>query len=246
MTSEKIEIPYMEDYQMWEKYKKTEIRWVFNKLEVALKQGLDAGPAGTAPSREGYYIYRPTYNPYGMGIGAKKFFYSVEMYDKIVEHDVIPPGHFWCEWLEGPHLSIDYRRYKNGMWWVESVWQGEHISEENLTKFSAWKRLKPDSAPNPYLWGHFFPWLKTKNTDINGFNIETRSGKIIEVHLRLGNDLFEEYEVGTTLVPIWEDQEIPKENFVPNKFEDMELVYKSGYLKGKRKGYKIIPPGSKI
>ena len=34
------------------------------------------------------------------------------------------PGYFWCEWLEGEHYSIDYRRGKNwkgGEDWVPGM-----------------------------------------------------------------------------------------------------------------------------
>jgi hypothetical protein len=106
-----------EDFQAWELYKNTEHRWVFNKLEIALRQGLGAGPASTAPDRNGIYIYRPIYNLYGMGIGAKKFEYDKEtMYDSLINNDVVPPGYFWCEWLEGEHLSIDYHQDEKGFW----------------------------------------------------------------------------------------------------------------------------------
>jgi hypothetical protein len=75
-----------EDFQAWNLYRDTEHRWVFNKLEVALRQGLHAGPAATAPDRNGTYIYRPIYNLYGMGIGAKKFKYDKDsMYDSLIK-----------------------------------------------------------------------------------------------------------------------------------------------------------------
>jgi len=240
--AQKIPVPHAEDHQTWDTHKKGELRWIFNKLEVALRQNLHAGPAGTAPEKDGFYVFRPTYNPYGMGVGAEKFFYSKSMYNQIIEYDFVPPGHFWCEWLDGPHLSIDYQKYDNGAWQTESVWEGKHESEDNLAKFSSWKKLDLDVAPSPYLWGNLLPWLKTRQDTINGFNIETRSGKIIEVHLRLGNDLFEQYPVGTTLIPIWENQEEPKENFLPNALEDMDIVYEKQYLKGKRKGFRLVLP----
>ena len=232
---------FKEDHEAWAVFGKTELRWVFNKLEIALRQNLHAGPAGTAPNKTGTYISRPIYNPYGMGVGAKKFFYSEGMYEQVINHDIVPPGHFWCEWLEGPHLSIDYRQKENGLWYTESMWEGSHASEENLTKFSSWEKLDPNIAPTPYLWGNFFPWLKEKQNQITEFNIETRSEKIIEAHLRLGNSVFEDLPIGTTLIPLWEDDLIPEEGFLPNTADDMEIVYEKKYLNGKRKGFKIVP-----
>lgn len=53
---------YEEDYETWEAFMHLEeFRWLFNKLEVALRQGLHAGPSGTAPRYAGTYISRPTY-----------------------------------------------------------------------------------------------------------------------------------------------------------------------------------------
>ena len=49
-----------EDYQAWEAYKHNDnYRWLFNKLEIALRQELRAGPAATAPERSGWYVHRP-------------------------------------------------------------------------------------------------------------------------------------------------------------------------------------------
>lgn len=164
-----IELPYQEDHEMWQKFGTSEYRWAFNKLEVAMRQGLHCGPAGTAPERSGDYIYRPVYNPFGMGIGATKFSYDLEAdAERFTRHEVVPPGYFWCEWLEGPHLSIDYRKWTDGVWRTASVWEGEHRSDDNLTKFSRWTKLDADVAPNPYLWGNLLPWVKEKRSEIVG------------------------------------------------------------------------------
>jgi hypothetical protein len=238
-----IDMPYREDHETWRMYSGTEYRWAFNKLEVALRQGLHAGPAGTAPEYSGRYIHRPTYNPFGMGIGAKKFYYDVENEEEnFVSHMEIPSGHFWCEWLPGPHLSIDYRKWTDGRWRVHSVWEGEHRDEENLVKFSKWKRLPTSVAPNPLLWGNLLPWVKAGSVGVDAFNIETRSEKIIEIHLRLGNDTFDMYPVGTELFPVWEDEEVPTENFIANVEDDMTYVYESGLLSGKRLGFTLKLP----
>jgi hypothetical protein len=102
------------------------------------------------------------------------------------------------------------------MWSTTSVWQGQHATDDNLTKFSSWTRLPEDTVPTPYLWGNLLPWVKESVQGINAFNIETRAGKIIEVHLRLGNDLHDIMPVGTKLIPVWEDEEAPTENFIAN------------------------------
>ena len=82
-----------EDYQAWEAY--PQHRWVFNKLEVALKLGYKAGPACVPlPKTENTLfkaIIRPIYNLYGMGINAKvKTFRPMIDNEIIINHGFIP------------------------------------------------------------------------------------------------------------------------------------------------------------
>ena len=230
-----------EDFDSWNIYKNTEHRWVFNKLEVALRQELHAGPAATAPDYNGVYIYRPIYNLYGMGIGAKKFEYDKgSMYDSLINNDVVPPGYFWCEWLHGEHLSIDYNQDVDGFWHTRSVWRGEHESKENLTRFSSWKRLENNDAP---AWNRLpFEPEFLYDRDVPVFNIEMIGNKIIEIHLRLGNDPFDEYPVGTTIIPVWNDEEAPEGEWKGNLHKDLELYSASGHLSDTRRGYVVKGP----
>jgi len=228
-----------EDFQAWEKYNyNVNYRWLFNKLEVALRQELHAGPAATAPERSGWYVHRPIYNLYGMGIGATKFYYDKDtMYDKMINHDVVPPGHFWCEWIDGEHLSIDYQQWSDGGWRVRSVLMGEHQSNDNLTRFKQWRKSEHEWAPS---------FDGTGLLDVIGFdpyvpycNIEMRGQYIIEVHLRLGNDPFDDLDIGDKIIPIWHDQEIPAGEWRGNLHNDMEQYSASGHLSDVRKGYII-------
>ena len=54
------------DQDAWEAY--PQHRWVFNKLEVALRQGFHAGPACSRVTFEGKkkVVIRPIYNLFGM------------------------------------------------------------------------------------------------------------------------------------------------------------------------------------
>lgn len=232
-----------EDFESWYRYHKTEHRWVFNKLEVALRQDLHAGPAATAPAYSGWYIHRPIYNIYGMGIGAKKFWYDRDNdYDKMINHDIVPPGHFWCQWVSGNHLSIDYNQDTDGFWHTRSVWSGTHESENNLTRFSSWHRIENSLAP---AWDRL-PIEPNFLYDpgVPVFNIEMIGNTIIEIHLRLGNDPFDEYPVGTEILPIWSDQEVPEGEWKGNLHEDLELYGASGYLSDVRKGYIVRRPNA--
>lgn len=246
-----MQMPWEEDSETWEHFKSRErYRWLFNKLEVALNQNLHAGPAGTAPLRSGTYVSRPIYNIYGMGIGATKFEYDAEKdYENFLNHALVPPGHFWCEWLAGPQISIDYEAQGSPkVWGVRSMLVGDHYDENNLTKFKQWTKVSPDNAPHPYLMPLRVPWWGTSSDVwdremITGFNVEMRSGKVVEIHLRFGNDPFDDLPIGTIITPVWEDMEVPDgAEFRGNLHQDMTKYGASGNLSNIRRGYLITRP----
>jgi hypothetical protein len=227
-----------EEFQTWELYPK--YRNLFNKLEIALKQGLDAAPAGVAPSKSGRYISRPTYNLYGMGLGAKQFYYDNEsMQEALLNNDIVPPGHFWCEWLPGRHISIDFHRNPGtGIFYNRSVWSGVHYGEDNLTKFSHW--IREESNVHPYSIALELPW---NDMSVTAINLEMRGDKVIEAHLRLGNDPWDDLPIGTKVIPVWDDMNIPEDaEFRSNLHQDMEYYSASGHLTSIRRGYIIERP----
>ena len=63
-------------------------RWVFDKLQVALSQGLRAGPHGTKPPQFPVFS-KPIMNFRGLGAGSR-ILHSPEDYEN---HHT--PGHFW-------------------------------------------------------------------------------------------------------------------------------------------------------
>ena len=234
-----------EDFQAWEFYKKKGYRWAFNKMEVAMRQGLNAGPAGTAPEYSGTYISRPIYNLYGMGIGAKKFEYNAKtMYTSMINNDIVPPGHFWCQWLPGEHLSIDYER-DGARWKVRSVWSGEHYSDENLVKFQSWERLDNDYVESPYEMAERLPeFAFIQHGQIQKINFEMRGDYIIDFHFRWGNDPFDDLPVGTLITPVWNDEEAPEGEWRSNLHEDLTLYSAAGNLEDIRRGYVIDRRGN--
>ena len=184
-----------EDWQAWDAYPK--YRWVFNKLEVAEKLGYCCGPAGVGIKKAGYYIIRPIYNIYGMGIGAhKKYLDPKTDHEDMLEHKHVPPGYFWCEWLDGKHFSTDYIKVEN-KWEPFSQMIGEHIDEKNLVKFKKWEVVDCD-----YLKLDLPDWVQNIKTN-KYINIESKNNKIIEIHLRSGNDNVWDYKSGTKFYPIW-------------------------------------------
>lgn len=226
-----------EDFQSWRIY--PQYRNLFNKLELALAQGLHAAPAAVNPLHSGYYISRPIYNLYGMGIGAKKFWYEDSMYNELLNNAIVPPGHFWCEWIDGDHLSVDFHRNpKNGIFYTRSIWQGRHYTSDNLTQFATWERL--ENNMHPYDIKLDLPWNDEK---VVAINLELKGKYVIEAHLRLGNDPWDDLEIGTVVRPVWDNTPIDNtKEFRGNLHNDMEYYTASGYLSNVRKGYYIERP----
>lgn len=216
----------IEDYQAWEAY--PDYRWVFNKLELSLRLGYHAGPAGIPVDKTGWYIVRPVYNPYGMGIGAHKKWLSVDDADAMSDHKHIPPGYFWCEWFEGAHYSIDYKHKTK--WVPINATQGFHYNDDNLTKFQSWRIIEPPNIELPK-WVH--------DIDVEELNIEFKADKITEIHLRSGNDIALLGNIGTEFYPIWQGDDykhLEHLEFVPNLDEDEDYTA-DGNLKDIRLGY---------
>ena len=84
--------------------------WVLDKLILSRKLRYKCGPVGLDVPYPGFYIVRPCVNMIGLGLGAQKIWL-----DSDTTH--LPVGHFWCEWFEGRHLSIDYHLVKQ-LWAV--------------------------------------------------------------------------------------------------------------------------------
>lgn len=178
----------MDDYQAYSIY--THHRKWFNKLWLAESLGYDCGPAGTAPTKDGLYIIRPTYNLSGMGAGAHVKEISAG------DLTAVPLGYFWCEYITGTQRSADYKfvHAQNPYWRPISCWQGSN-SQNNLTKFTEWKRS--DYIPK-------VPRLFNELSDIGKINVEFIDDKPIEVHLRTSSD--PDYD---HIIPVWKSNPKP-------------------------------------
>ncbi len=81
-------------------------RWIFNKLDLAQRLNIPAGPCGTRAPR-GELCVRPIMNVRGMGLGG---FFKVAHNEGGLTQD--RPGYFWSPWLDGPHHFIYYVKDK--------------------------------------------------------------------------------------------------------------------------------------
>lgn len=231
-----------EDHEAWSKFSRGPYRWYFNKLEIALRQGLDAGPAATAPGKAGEYIHRPIYNIYGMGLGARKFSYDPYADEEnILNNKIVPEGHFWTQWLNGRHLSIDYRRSvtSSDRWVVSTAVQGFHESDADLTKFAFWKVIDPVEVPQ--LEELALKMEFANEPGVLGFNVELRAETVTEVHFRLGNEHFADCPIGTKILPVWEGHEEPEGQWRDNPPSVIDFS-KSNDLSVVRKGFKLQFP----
>tara|TARA_R110002073_G_scaffold246845_2_gene409623 strand:- start:12733 stop:13455 length:723 start_codon:yes stop_codon:yes gene_type:complete len=224
-----------EDYEAWERYPRH--RWIFNKLELSLKLGYVCGPACVPVKHDGMYIVRPIYNLYGMSVSAKYVFLTQA--DKVLmeAHKFIDPGMFWCEMFDGPHYSIDYRWTDTGRGGVHSHWEpfNTTVGEKEDLKFTKWTKIENKYIRLPEWVDNFY--------DTNVINVEFIGDRIIEIHLRSGNDIVEDDPIGTTMIPIWSDthrteiDDLCEFGYVRHKNFLGDVYDASGYIDNPRIGY---------
>jgi len=171
---------------------------LFNKLWLAENLNYHCGPGGVGPETPGWFVSRPIMNLRGMGIGAEKIWMDKDELCKV------PPGHFWCEWFEGPHCSVSYA-VNGGVVVQTSCYQGFN-SPTDLSTFTSWKKIERDNFEIP-------SFLYNDLVKVPSFNVEFIGDKIIEVHLRDSPD--PQYNF---LIPLWEKNE-----------EVVDILQKNGY-----------------
>ena len=225
------------DTQAWEAY--PQYRWIFNKLELAMRLDYKCGPACVPIKEKGDYIVRPIYNLRGCGIGAKKIKLNPELHSEdMILHKFIPPGYFWCEYLMGNHYSIDYKRV-NHHWIPFSAMIGTHENDNNLVKFEVWEKVEiPDFNLPDFL----------HEIDTEYLNIESKNCNPFEIHLRTGNDQIWNLPIGSKLYPSWnKNDELKRKNlkFSPNLYSDDRYYSADGHLQDVRRGYYVEMPPNK-
>lgn len=164
--------------------------WVLDKLIVARMVGHVAGPVGVSVPSPGWYIVRPAVNALGLGIGAARHWLTDNT-------DTLAPGHFWCEWFDGRHLSIDYQ------WGVQTLAVEGFKPDTTFTRWTEWV-LVDDVVPLPAMLAKIadkYEWI----------NCEYIGGKLIEVHLRNNQDFAGNIK---HFIPVWDgDPTVPPEGY---------------------------------
>ena len=163
--------------------------WVYDKLILSRKLGYACGPVGIDVPVPAWYIVRPCVNIMGLGLGAKKMHLTKYTID-------LDPGHFWCEWFDGRHLSVDYE-YGKQVLCVEGF-----KSEDTFTKWDKWVATDDQII---------FPKVLEQFANKPNINCEFIGNKLIEVHFRPNPD-FEQNIV--EFIPVWKGQSIdPPEGY---------------------------------
>jgi hypothetical protein len=161
-----------EDADAWQWYPAH--RWVYDKLKVALSQGLEAAPHGIPPRRFPVFS-KPIINLKGMGIGSRVL-RSAADYERHYT-----PGHFWMTLLEGRHVSSDIAVVDGRpLWWRHVT--GKPAGEGTFDYWTV--HVEPDAE----IEGRAGAWVRQHLAGYTGMlNLETIGGAIIEVHLRFAD-----------------------------------------------------------
>jgi hypothetical protein len=174
--------PIVDDFTAFDQCAPQDRKW-YGKLYVARYFGYNCG-SGTI-REDGEWIVRPITNLAGQGLDATIGWHR--------SGDPIPPNFFWCEVFTGRHITIDYIRSGEG--WVQShTFQGFN-TQDDLIRFSHWKRVDyPFPLPSAL-----------RGVESDHINLELIGGNIIEVHLRPNSDPVQYDEFW----PIWRDDQPP-------------------------------------
>ena len=149
-------------------------RWVYDKLAVATRQGLDAAPHGISPTD--YPVFsKPIYNLKGMGVGSRAL-HSAADYEAAYR-----PGHMWMPLLEGEHVSSDVALVDG----VPNWWGHANGIAGSHGTFDYWE-VRAGAAPA--IETSAGAWCRRHLAGYTGMaNLETIGGSIIEVHLRFAD-----------------------------------------------------------
>jgi hypothetical protein len=160
------------DWEAWPLF--PDHRWIYDKLAVALSQGLDAAPHGVIPPRFPVFS-KPMMNLRSMGAG------SLPIPDIETYRASLNPGHFWCTLLTGAHVSTD-AAIVNGeaKWWSHAT----GATAPGGT-FDHW-HIHSEAMPDIEDWCG--AWTRKHFAGYTGMiNFETIGSRIIEAHLRFAD-----------------------------------------------------------
>lgn len=170
-----------EDADSWEWYPAH--RWIYDKLAVALSQGLQAAPHGVMPPLFPVFS-KPLMNLRGMGTGSRVITSAPEY------RQTLTPGHFWCTLLTGRHVSSDAALVDGEARW----WRHTTGAATDGGTFDHW-HVHAEAIPEVEDWCG--AWARQHLRGYTGMvNFETIGGRIIEAHLRFADQWPDLYGAG--------------------------------------------------
>lgn len=171
-------------------------RHVYNKLHVALSQGLKAAPSGVSPllmglQAEDKCFVKPIFNLGGMSLNTVSTTATTIAESTINQTNNnannCAAGSFWCEFLEGPQTSSDVLILNGQAKWFAHT---KAADERNNNRPIYWEIGADCAALEPSI-------EKFVNRELEGYtglcNIEMIGNHIIEAHLRGSNAFFDYY-----------------------------------------------------
>jgi hypothetical protein len=186
-----VDIP-TDDPDSWRWYPKH--RWVYDKIAVALSQGLEAAPHGVAPAHVPVFS-KPITNLKGMGVGSRT------LHTRADYEAANTPGHMWMTLLEGRHVSSDVAIVDGEPRW----WRHATGAATGDGTFDHWH---VHAAHEPAIEKYCGAWARRHLPGYTGMiNVETIGGRIIEAHLRFSDQWPDLYGSGwvDALVALYRD-----------------------------------------
>jgi hypothetical protein len=158
-------------------------RWIYDKLAVALSQGLEAAPHGVMPERFPVFS-KPMINLRGMGAGSRVIGSAADY------KAALTPGHFWSTLLTGRHISSDVALVNGAPhWWRHA--------EGAVTPGGTFDHWHLHAAPIAEVEDWCNAWAASHLAGYTGMaNFETIGGRIIEAHLRFADQWPDLYGAG--------------------------------------------------
>lgn len=166
-------------------------RHLYNKLEIALSQGLLAAPCGVAPEQLGVsagtpVFVKPVTNLAGMSLGAR-----IESAGQVSAD----AGSFWCELLSGRQSSTDCLVQDGKVVWFAHTLAAEERHRQRPIYWQVGVEMAELDAP-------VRQFLEARLDGYTGLcNVEMIADRVIEVHLRGSNGFLDFY--GADFVRSW-------------------------------------------